>query len=324
MARTKALALGIAAGLALLGCGGDADKSPSAAPTSQFIAGFDPPPVEPGYTRYVTDTVSLQAGADLQWCQYMEGPAAEALDIVGLTGAQSAGGHHLIVYATANQAPVGTQRFCTSNDMLNVRVLGGFGAEAQGNLGKELPPGVIFRIPQGYSLMFNYHYINATPQPIQGQAYVDIKTGPPQPTDQVGSLFALDNDQFNVAPTPGIQTSDSTCVVGQDMQFFSAGNHMHQYGYSAYFELIHADGTHEMLRNDPTWSSEQTFNPTVTIYPADQLLQVHAGETLHTHCEWINTGTSDLTFPTEMCIGFAGFLPGDGELLTCTDGAWGQ
>ena len=323
MAKSKSVLLSVALGLAWLGCGGGAEKTTDSTP-SQFIAGFDVPPVEPGYTRYVTDTVSLQPGDDLQWCQYMAPAATEPLDIVGLSGAQSVGGHHLIVYATANQAPVGTQRFCNSDDMLNVRVLGGFGGEAQSNLGKELPPGVIFRIPQGYSLMFNYHYIDATPQAIQGQAYVDIKTGPPQPSDQVGSLFAVNNDQFTVLPISGIQTSDSTCVVQQDMQFFSVGNHMHAMGYSAYYELIHADGTHQMLRNDPTWSSEETFNPTVTLYPADQLLQIHVGETIHTHCEWVNTGTETLTFPTEMCVGFAGFLPGDGELLTCTDGLWNQ
>jgi hypothetical protein len=205
-----------------------------------------------------------------------------------------------------------------------VRILGGTGGEAQSNIAKWLPPGVIWRIPKGFAVMLNYHFIDATPSPLLGQGYMDIKLGLPQPTDQVASLYTTINDQFVLNPTPSIQSVDTNCVAQQELEFFAVGNHMHALGYSAYSELIRADGTHQMLRNDSTWTNEQTFNPTITLFPAYNLLQVHVGETLHTHCEWVNTGGTVVTFPTEMCVGFAGFLPGDGNILTCTDGAWGQ
>jgi hypothetical protein len=88
-----------------------------------------------------------------------------------------------------------------------------------------------------------------------------------------------------------------------------------------YSELIHQDGTKEMLIQDAQWQGEEQFNPKYQRYTVDAPKAAHAGDTYHTHCEWNNTTTSDLLFPNEMCAGVGFYFPSQGQ-ITCENGGW--
>jgi hypothetical protein len=100
-----------------------------------------------------------------------------------------------------------------------------------------------------------------------------------------------------------------------------ATNHMHQHGTSAYTELIRPDGAKDMLVQDSTWASDQGFNPKYNKFSLAAPKVAHAGDTIHTHCEWQNSTTKPITFPTEMCAGVTFYFPARGQ-ITCTEGAF--
>jgi hypothetical protein len=307
--------------------GSDAPAAPAPADPQQqqapggFIAGFDPPPAPAGYQRIVTPAVQgLAPGSDTMFCQYVGGAADADTDVIDLVGAQSKGGHHLVLYATQMAAPIGTSHVCTTDDMLSVRYLGAIGGEGTGSVsGHDLPPGTVFRIPKGQALLANAHYINTTDHPIDGQAAIDIKTAPADPSKKVITLFTNVATQFSVPASQSGQ-ADATCVAGQDMDVFYFGNHMHNYGTSVFSQLVRANGEKVSLREDPTWRPEEEFNPVFAKWPLTAPVHIAKGDTVQTHCTWQNTTNGPIGFPTEMCVGI-GFFVGPVE-MDCVDGHW--
>jgi hypothetical protein len=295
--------------------------SPPDQPPSPYVDGFNPAPAEAGYTRYVLPPIrNIAPGTDRMWCQYIEAPATDSdYDIVWVQGAQSKGGHHIVLYSTAAQVPGGTTRDCTDNDMLSVRFLGGLGGEATSSIGKVLPSGTVFRMPKGSRYMANVHYINASDHPIDGQGVVDIKIVPPDFSKKVASIFtSVGVDSLKVPPGPS--SMDVKCNIKQDLTVLIFGNHMHELGTAAYSEVTRKDGTKQTLRQDRTWDKNEVFNPLFDTWTLDKPLLFHTGDVLTTHCEWNNTTNAAVSFPTEMCVSF-GFYLGDTQ-IDCVDNDW--
>ena len=320
--RTLTVALLLPLGLFACGHGGEsADAGPADA--GPYIAGFDPAPVAAGYTRYITPVVQIPPSSSNSWCQYVAAPLAADTDVTSVTGQQSTFGHHIVLYATTANAPVGTSRLCTTGDMLSVRYLGAIGGEGTGSLSHVLPPGVVFRAHQGESLMLNTHFLNTSDAAALGQGVLDVEFAPPSSSAQVAGFFTNLNTTFDLAPgNSSPQVADARCVVQQDFQLFAFADHMHGLGSSAFTEVIDADGGTTPMVTDPAWSPELMFNPTFATWPTSAPMTVHSGETIHTHCEWINDGTTAVTFPTEMCVGLGFFLPGTGAEINCINGQW--
>jgi hypothetical protein len=302
--------------LVLVGAFGCAAKGPD------LIPGFDPPPAPDGYTRYVTPVVhDIKPGDNVEYCQWVSAPAEQAQDVVDFTGLQSATGHHAVLYATTEtQFAVGESHICTTADMLSISFIGGVGAE--GNGGTKLPDGLYFRLPVGQALMVNTHWLNATDKTTEGQAVLDLKFTPPDPSHVTADLFANNGDTFTIppgAPTP----YDVSCTLAKDINLAMVSNHMHTNGTSAYTEVVHADGSKEMLVDDTAWAGDQQFYPNWTYYSEAAPKVLHAGDTVHTHCEWQNQTSQTLQFPDEMCVGTGFYFPGNGS-LECDDGSWVQ
>jgi hypothetical protein len=312
----------IAITLCLVGCG----MAPREPPQEQspYVAGFTPPPVQDGYTRYVTPVIAaIPPGADVTQCQWLAAPSDRDLDIVSILGEQSRGGHHIVMYATKVIEAVGTSRDCTAEDNVSINFLGAIGGEGNSTTGGKIPDGVVFRLPKGQALMANTHFINASQEPFDGQGVVDLRTAPASPTAQVANLFANVGIGFSV-PVGQSATYDTSCVFQRDLAFFDVANHMHQYGRKVSSELIHADGTREPLVADDPWPAEQMFNFRFASWPLARPKEIHAGDTLHTQCTWNNTAGKTLRFPDEMCVMFGFFLEtgGVGAQTVCTDGHW--
>ena len=301
------------AGLLLAACGTDSDM--------QYVANFHPGAVAPGYTRFLTPTLKgIAPGADVEYCQWVAAPASAAQDVIDLTGLQSPTGHHAVLYATTEtQFPVGESHVCTEQDMLAISFVGAIGGEGTSGSAAKLPDGLFFRLPAAQALMLNTHWLNATDEMVDGQAVIDVKFAPASDQRQTADLFANNGVRFQAVP--GKTTYDTSCVLPRDMNIAMASNHMHEHGSTAFSELLHPDGTTDMLVEDTTWASDQQFNPRYNKFSLAAPKVAHAGDTIHTHCEWQNNTTRTLTFPDEMCTGVAFYFPSQGQ-IACTEGAW--
>jgi hypothetical protein len=199
--------------------------------------------------------------------------------------------------------------------------MGGFlGSSATG-----VPNGVAYRLKKGDGIMLNIHFINAGEKTIEGKAYLDVKMAEVDPDQKLASLFTGINAGFDIAAHAQADSSVE-CVVGADMQILMMSNHMHEYGVTATTDVVRADtGDVEVLRQDDSWTAEMQFNPTFTKWTVDEPFTVHAGDTLRTHCTWMNTTDGALNFPREMCIS-AGFVLTTGDQPTapgaCNNGKW--
>ncbi len=286
---------------------------------SPYIDGFDPPELKQGLTRFITPTIdNIEPGQELIWCQWLSAPVTEDTDIVSIEGLQSAGGHHIVLYATTIQAPVGTSRECLDSDQLSLRYLGGVGAEGTG--GVVLPPGVVYRLPKGWGIMANSHFLNVSREKISGQGVVDLEMRPADPEAKVASLFANVSLDINLAAKQ-TSTLDVVCDVKEELSLISALNHMHRLGTSITTELIHADGTKEPLIEDRVWLTESEFAPRLKSWDPATPKILKVGDRIHTNCNWNNPDDTEVGFPREMCV-MVGFYLGNGLEIQCVSNSW--
>jgi hypothetical protein len=300
------------------GGGGTTTSTPDAA--TNWVANFNPPPVQPGYTRYVTPIIpNIQPGDNVEYCQWVAPASDVAQDVIASVGEQSPAGHHAIVYATKEtNFATGETHICTENDMISISFMGAIGGEGVSHT--SLPEGLFFRLPANQAVMINTHWLNATDNTVDGQAVLDVKYAPADASHTVADIVANNGDTFTIAPN-GPTTYDVSCTFPQDVNYAMITNHMHQYGTSAYTELIHPDGTKTSMVVNDTWPADAEFNPVYSTFSEAQPVVAHAGDVIHTHCEWMNTTNQALLFPTEMCVGAGFYFPGNGQ-LTCSDGQW--
>jgi hypothetical protein len=310
--RTKVAMLG----LLLAGCASEGDGGP------ELLDGFEPPAPAEGQIQIVSPIVrDIASGADVTLCTYLPIDQAlpSTLDVVGATGMQSyVGGHHAIIYLAERERPVDTHE-CTDDDMVNARYIAGAGGGDAGGFTDNIPEGVAYRIDAGRQLMVQTHWINTTPEPIDGQAAWNLTVQPPSDGVELANLFTWLSTEIEVAPgEPGAVHTD--CVVERDMSFFQIGGHAHERGTRV--SLTHTpSGQTANTFYDEAWTEYYTFDPPRLQYARDEAVQVRAGDTLSIDCEYFNDTEETLTFPLEMCVGFAFYYPAEKQ-LNCADGRW--
>jgi hypothetical protein len=305
------LLLGVAIVGASMGCGGSESGADGAAEPS------GPPP---GYTRFVTrPTPEVAPGTDQLFVQWLTDPAEEDMDALDVTGFQSEGGHHVILFATQESKPVGLTRLWQESDMTGVlRYVGGLGEGADK---QKLPEGTTFRIPKGWSLIANLHYVNVTSEPIVGEATIDFKFAKPSSTRQPVGIFLNMATKFSV-PAQGDGETSTVCEVKEDLSMIRLANHMHSHGAQADTTVVHADGTSEDLLRDPAWNPDEYLNPKLVKWAPAEPYMLRAGDTVHTWCKWHNTDSKALAFPVEMCASVFYFVGNGGKVQPCLDGGW--
>ncbi|MET0339524.1 MAG: hypothetical protein ABW252_00905 [Polyangiales bacterium] len=310
----------------LLGACADDASDASASDTLRAEAAGGPssgvfPPPSAGYTRLVAPVIKdIKPGQDVLRCQYIQAPLDRDIDVIDVTGHQSEGGHHAVTFASSLKEPVGTSRGCTDTDNLaQGAFLGGVGGEAGG--GSELPDGVAFRLKKGQSIMLSTHFLNVSDGSYDGHSVVDFKFAEVDPNRPVASLFTNGNFSFRVgASNTGEAVAE--CKLPRQIKFFNFANHMHDYGTWARSEIVRADGTVELIHEDPIWTYEMQFQAVYRNYGVATPLVVNPGDVLRTTCKWKNPTNAALNFPREMCIG-TGFFVSDGSSSpVCFNGQW--
>lgn len=314
----------------------------SGSTASPVGATFDPPPPLAGYTRLTSSTVhAVPPGSDVTYCEYVMPPLDHDVDVLQVTGYQSAFGHHAVAftYTPGPNDVLGASFPCMGTEFnaggsadagalsagSQGTFLGGIGGNASsGKDSTSLPEGVAFRLKKGSGVMLNVHYINTGATEIDGDAVVDLQLAEPDPSRKIAALFVNLNMGFELSPV-GKTSSTVDCVAESDVQVIMMTNHMHELGTSASTELLRAGGGGtEMLHEDPAWSYDMQFNPVYSRWPATSPLTIHSGDTIRTTCNWANPGAEAVKFPREMCVG-VGFVLTTGDHPTapsCAQGTW--
>lgn len=294
----------------LVGCSSSGD--------SPFIDGFDPPAPADDEIQIISPAVrDIAPGADLTLCSYIDDRVTEDTDITAYRGFQSSlGGHHVILYAVAQQQAANTHE-CTEDDMLNSRYLAAGGADAPPVT--MMPEGVVFRMPANTQLMVQTHWINATDKTIDGQGAFNLKITKPKPEHKTAQLFTVVSTLFEVPVGPGGKTS-SECTVNEPMNIFMMGAHMHEWGTHASIFHTPAAGAGSTMIYDTDWSEEDVFAPKLNYY-IDQPFKLAVGDKLKVDCTYNNTTGAVLPFPSEMCVAFSYGFPMTKQ-IDCTDGNW--
>jgi len=291
-----------------------------AAPGAITPEGMFPPP-KPGYTRlHAAVMKGLKPGTDTMRCQYVQAPLDHDVDILGVEGYQSEGGHHAVAYASTVNAPLHVDRNCGMEDNASQGAfLGGVGGEAGG--GTSLPPGVAFRLKAGSSILLNVHFLNVSDEIYDGYSVVDFKFAEVSAARPVASMFTNGSFSFKIAPMSAAE-SVAECKVSKEFSFVTYSNHMHDYGTSVKSEIVRANGSVELIHEDPVWSYEMQFTGGGKTYGLDAPLKLHPGDKLRTTCKWKNPTVSLLTFPREMCIGVGFFLSDGSSSPVCFNGTF--
>lgn len=280
-------------------------------------APFNPPPVAAGYQRFVPSPLDVPAGSSEDWAQWVGGPLDQDYDVIDITGAQSVGGHHALVYATADANPPGFTRVWQDADQLTTRLMGGIGGE--GGASAHLPPGVVFRVQKGSYIVLQTHFLNGGSRATVGHTVVDVKLAPVDRSRRVASIMS--NTTLTVKVQPAVQTAiDVNCMVRDELHFIQIANHMHDYGRTAFTEFIDPSGQAHEIKSDSGWLGEWALNPNFSHFAVETPLVIPAGSKLHTRCTYTNETTKAITFPTEMCV-FFGFILSESDVY-CTDEKW--
>jgi Copper type II ascorbate-dependent monooxygenase, C-terminal domain len=284
--------------------------------SNALIPGFNPPPAPAGYRTYVTPPIyKLQPGQDILLCQWIDAASTEDIDIADLQGYQTATGHHVVLYSSAELEPVGTSRECTTDDMVSVQYLGGIGGEGAGTLA-QLPDGYVFQHKMGRTLMANVHYLNATDSVQDVQSVLYVKAGAPTGNEKPAGMAVINYLDFQIPPNTDSYTVDAYCTWSTDTSLFMWSNHMHNSGVSVYSEAKQSNGTITPLVTDTTWMAEEAFNPNWTRWDVNSPTVIHKGDQAHISCTWKNTTSSVVAFPDEMCDA-VGFYAEAGDELIC-------
>jgi hypothetical protein len=292
------------------GHGADAEAS---SPSAEF----NPPPVADGYQRFETTPVEVLARSSEDWAQWVGGPLDQDYDVLDITGQQSEGGHHALLYASPDGNPAGFTRLWKDEDQLSTRLMGGIGGE--GGASAQLPPGVVFRVQKGSYLVAQTHFLNGEKHSLIGRTVLDVKLAPVDRSRRVASIFSSTTLGVKLAPSSET-TIDVDCTIREDLHFLQFANHMHDYGQTVLTEFTDSAGEVHELKSDTSWFGMWALNPNFEHFEVAAPATVPAGSRLHTRCTYDNKTSDEVAFPAEMCV-FFGFILSDSDIY-CTDDKW--
>jgi len=304
--------------LALVG-GCSNSPSPSVEMLPQLKSLLDPKPGN-GYQIVLPIERGLQPGTDSEYCTWTDLVPDHDVNVRAVEAYQTITGHHVIMYTTSKLQPPGTTRLCTDDDMATFRFGVGSGAEGMG--GKNEAPGdLVFPVPAGSQVVLNHHYINATSAVQDAQSAMNIWLADPNMKYTPSASMAVLDTSLRIPPGPA--TMDINCAVPRDTAVWLAVPHMHQYGTRQVIQHISSTTTETMFDVDP-WDPGYMFHPPELQKDPSAPYLIKASDQIHVHCEWNNTGTTDLTFGLEMCVAFMQTVDAQGlGNIECDKGNWG-
>lgn len=265
----------------------------------------------------VGDTIN--PGQDVEYCEVVQlpGDASQTYYVNRFEVAMTKFSHHLIVAAavpgsaTEANMTVGDKQNCITPDVFGGDLLPVTGSQHPYNE-NEFPEGVGRIYHGGQKLVFDYHYLNSSSEPIAARGAVNFHTVEASEVTRVAQSFGFYNLGISIPPASE-QGFTKSCTFTQDLMVHQITRHTHQWGtdFDVWFEGGPSDGEH-------IWTSP---NYEETEHAFGEPILMPAGTGFKFRCEFKNTTSSTLKFGTkasdEMCILFGTwFTVGEGDPIT--------
>jgi len=247
-------------------------------------------------------------------CVYTDVITDRELSVIAATGTQQAGGHHLTLYYVDNPREPHSAPCSGSTEMIDWHFVVGAGGEGNDGAFLDLADGLAIKIPAGKQLLIQAHYINTTGEAMTATDTMEIHTVDPSRVKAYASDFLVFDDSFEIAPNAA-EESSMTCLVEEDVQLSILLGHMHEQGAHYKLESVDAEGNALETLYEEAWSPAYASHPPIQRYTMEDPLVIKAGTRLRQTCKWNNTTPDLLLFPTEMCIGFGYYFPGNSRLM---------
>lgn len=264
------------------------------------------PEPDPAFVDLVTPEVTIEAGEEKMYCQYLDNEEGEiAVDL--MESYQGNYGHHIVLLTTLEPQPAGTFEDCTdASEMWKYRAF--ILPETP------LPEGHGIVIPDDMQYVLQFHYVNASPNPILVRDVARLHKIPVEDVTTYTTTLTTNSLTFELPPdVPQEESFD--CVIQEDVDLMLLGGHLHEQGQK--FEILigpDEDSLEQAYLVDP-WRPEYRDAPPVQLY-LDNPLPMPAGTIVRTNCSWRNTLDEPLEFPAEMCAGF-GYVAGTQTPVHC-------
>lgn len=167
------------------------------------------------------------------------------------------------------------------------------------------PDDVGVHMPSSGNFRLNMHYYNVgNPQAEEDQSGLEVCiTRTPRPNTATTYMFT------GSATVPAASKVDnvSTCTVSatEPVHIITSSPHMHSYGVASKLEVLHADGSIDVLEDGPfNWQDQH-------VTPVDAV--VNNGDRVRMTCSYENNTSSTIRFGSssedEMCFNFARYYP---------------
>jgi hypothetical protein len=282
----------------------------------ELLAGFSPPPPGAGEVQYLSPIVrDVQPGEDRVLCTYVDAFIENDSDIGRLAAYTTAGNHHSVLFQTTLAQQPNTHE-CEDEEMVFLSWVGGIGGEgADGD--DKLPEGLVRRVAGGNQLMIQTHWLNATDEPLDGQAAFNVRYEPIDPNKTPTSFMTVMNTGFEVPP--GESKATVECTFKTSVNIWQLAGHQHDLGKHVRVAYTPAGGTERVLI-DRDWKKEWAFNPEYEYFDGKPMV-VSPGDKMRVDCDWTNDGQEIVKFPREMCGALGQFFPSMDQLI-CVNGGW--
>jgi hypothetical protein len=304
----------------LAACGGDDDGETPDPPDASDDELLEPP--ESGKGVQFKMTTSLDPGVEAEHCLFVEAPDVE-MWVARDEARFDEGSHHVLLYETPYDSiptrnddgvEVDTSGVfdCSSGptDGWSVTKLIAGSQNATGDSMIAFPDGVAMSVRPGAVLLMNVHYINASDEPIEPEARINLHTIPEEEVETEGDLLFLYNPIIRV-PENGSSRARWRCPVHQDITVANVQSHMHARGIG--FAAMIA-GEEEPFYENEAWSN-------VEVKSFEPGLQVAAGASLEYYCDYESSEDrvvyQGARSTDEMCMLIGSYYPADQHTANC-------
>jgi hypothetical protein len=275
---------------------------------------------------------ALASGEEFTKCMVMPLGNTDELDAIRIDASLAPGSHHLILYRTGATTPSPAPFDC--NPFEGIFSSGDvplFIAEKLETT-LTLPSGVAYQFPAGTMVKIEAHYLNATPNALQGMGTVTLTPGTRDRTYLAadimfcGSVGQLANEcvppnQTDYTLRPGIYTGSGSVDLTQ-LKFFGFTSHEHRLGSDVVISRstsLEDPGT--VLYENKSWD-----NPPLAVYDDAHLLTFGDNEGFRWQCSYdsadaVPPPTGDTCFgesaaTNEMCFVWAYYFPSVGHFVS--------
>ena len=278
--------------------------------------GSDPAPTEESgdFLTFSTGEFEIPAG-DSFTCFYTNTFTDRELSVIGASGSQGPGGHHILAYYAEQEHELGHHE-CVDSEMVNLHQIAGASGKGTASEGSvlSLPDGLALKVPAGKQLVLQAHYINTSGAPMKVNDTVGLKLVDPATVKSYVNYFVTLDEKFKIEPNAAL-TRVSTCKLDRDFDMVIILGHMHELGKHYTLETIDADGKSLEKIRDDEWLPSYSSHPPISNFPMDAPYHLSKGTILRQTCSWDNTTPETVLFPREMCLAFSYYFPGDGDLI---------